>query len=80
MMLAILPASIKDPHTKKYFDWMAEFELNDLFHTGKSQILPVTIFVSLSIIVLCAGVDGVKVKIFSTSMDTPGRSELMGTI
>lgn len=37
MMLAILPASIKDPHTKKYFDWMAEFELNDLFHTGKSH-------------------------------------------
>jgi len=35
--------------------------------------MPVTNFV------LCAGVDGVKVKIFSTSMDTPGRSELMGT-
>ena len=35
MMLAILPASIKDPHTKKYFDWMAEYELDDLFKNGK---------------------------------------------
>ena len=25
-----------------------------------------------------AGVDGVKVKIFATSMDTPGRAELLG--
>ena len=24
------------------------------------------------------GIDGIKVKVFSTSMDTPGRSELMG--
>ena len=26
-----------------------------------------------------SGVDGVKATVFSTSMDTPGRSELMGS-
>lgn len=57
LLMIVIPTSIKDPSVKKYYDFMATYELNDLFVTG---------------------VSGVKVKIFSTSMDTPGRAELMG--
>lgn len=56
-LLVVIPTDIKDPNVKKYYDFIAEYELNDLYHTG---------------------IDGVKVKVFSSSMDTPGRSELMG--
>ena len=42
---------------KKYFDWAAAYELNDLANIG---------------------VDGVKVKVFGTSMDSPGRAEMVG--
>lgn len=35
MMIGIIPTEIKDPHVKKYFDWIAEYELNDLFENGK---------------------------------------------
>ena len=63
---------------KKYFDYVATHELNDLFHTGQSQVYmhkpypnpnpnPNT------------GIKGTKVKVFGTSMDTPGRSELIGS-
>ena len=57
LLLLVIPTCIKDPGVKKYYDFIANYELNDLFTTG---------------------INGVKVKIFSTSMDTPGRSELMG--
>lgn len=57
LLFLVIPSSIKDPGVKKYYDFIAKYELNDLFTTG---------------------IDGVRVKIFSTSMDTPGRSELMG--
>lgn len=53
----VIPTAIKDVGQKKYYDWMATYELNDLFYKG---------------------VEGVFVKIFSSSMDTPGRAELMG--
>lgn len=57
LLVIVIPTDIKDPNVKKYYDFMAEYELNELFHTG---------------------IDGVKIKIYSSSMDTPGRSELMG--
>ena len=53
----VIPTELKAKHQKKYYDFMAHFELNELFHTG---------------------VAGMRVKIFCTSMDTPGRAELMG--
>ena len=56
LLLMLVPDTLKDGQ-KKYFDFAAKFELNDLYHVG---------------------VDGVKVKIFSSSMDTPGRAELLG--
>ena len=58
MLLQILfPSQLKDKQQKKYYNFMAKFELNELFHQG---------------------VAGIRVKIFCTSMDTPGRAELMG--
>lgn len=59
LLMIIIPTCIKDPDVKKYYDFIARYELDDLFDNG---------------------VNGVKVKVFSTSMDTPGRSELMGNI
>ena len=57
LMQIVFPTALKDVQQKKYYDFMAEYELNELFHEG---------------------VEGVRVKIFTTSMDTPGRAELMG--
>jgi len=57
LMVIIIPTAIKDVGQKKYYDFMADYELRDLFING---------------------VEGVRVKVFSTSMDTPGRAELMG--
>ena len=34
MLLVVIPAEIKDPNVKKYYDWMVTYELNDLFHKG----------------------------------------------
>ena len=57
LLLMLLPSVMKGVDSKKYYDFAAKFELNELFHVG---------------------IDGVKVKVFSTSMDTPGRAELLG--
>ena len=56
-MSIVFQTTIKDINQKKYYDFMANFELSNLFSKG---------------------VEGVRVKVFSTSMDTPGRAELMG--
>ena len=53
----LMQQSIKEGQ-KKYYDFAAEFELQDLYRVG---------------------VAGVKVKIFSSTMDTKGREELSGT-
>ena len=57
LLLMLIPNTLKGRALKKYFDFAAKFELNDLFYNG---------------------IDGIKVKVFSTSMDTPGRAELLG--
>ena len=57
LLMMLVPDKLKGRALKKYFDFAAKFELNDLFHNG---------------------IDGIKVKVFSTSMDTPGRAELLG--
>jgi len=57
LLQIVIPTELKEKHQKKYYDFMAKFELNELFHKG---------------------VAGMRVKIFCTSMDTPGRAELMG--
>ena len=58
MLLMLLPSSLgKGKAQKKYYDFAAEFELNEL---------------------ATKGVDGIKVKVFTTSLDTKGREELLG--
>ena len=59
LLQIVIPTGLKEDQQKKYYDFMAKFELNELFHRG---------------------VSGVRVKIFCTSMDTPGRAELMGDV
>lgn len=57
MLLHMLfPAKLKGLALKKYYDWAATFELNEL---------------------AVHGIEGVKIKHFGTSLDTPGRSEIL---
>lgn len=57
LLFMLLQQSIKQEQQRKYFDFAAKFELNEMFTTG---------------------IDGIKIKVFSTSMDTKGREELSG--
>ena len=57
LLWMLMQESIKPLAQRKYFDWAAAFEMNELFDKG---------------------IDGVLIKIFSTSMDTKGREELSG--
>ena len=60
ILFMLLPDSLKGESQKKYYDFAAEFELNQLFHTGIDVGLPPLI----------------KVKVFSTSLDTRGKEEI----
>merc|ERR1712224_453454 len=55
MLFMLIPATLK--HCKKYYDFAATYELNELYEQG---------------------VEGVKVRVFGTTMDTKGREELLG--
>ena len=84
-MWYIMPTSIKGVSQKKYFDFFAKWDLNDLHFNGtisySKQSLSCFIFLFLdgsTRIMTTSGVDGVKATVYTTSMDTPGRSELMG--
>ena len=57
LLMMLMPDELDHNAQKKYFDFAADFELNELFEQG---------------------VEGVKVKIFATSLDTPGRADLLG--
>ena len=39
MLLIVIPTAIKDPNVKKYYDFMATFELDDLFTNGKHHFM-----------------------------------------
>ena len=56
LLCMLLPDSLKGPQQRKYYDWAATYEMNDL-HTR--------------------GVGGVRVIVYGTSLDSPGRAELM---
>ena len=56
LCLAIIPNGLKLQAAKKYYDFAAQYEMNDL-HTH--------------------GVNGVRVIMFGTSLDCPGRKELL---
>ena len=53
---AVIPNSLKGQAAKKYYDFAADYQINELYHTG---------------------IYGVKVLLFGTSLDCPGRSELL---
>ena len=57
VLMMLLPAKYKMEQQRKYWDFAALYELNELYHRG---------------------VSGVKVKVHGSTMDSPGRSELLG--
>jgi hypothetical protein len=54
--LCLIPSKLKGQAAKKYYDFAARYEMNDLYQDG---------------------VDGVRVMMFGTSLDAPGRRELL---
>ena len=52
----LVPAKLKTAAAKKYYDFAARFEMNELHNVG---------------------VDGVRLLMYGTSLDTPGRRELL---
>ena len=78
LLMIVMPTSVKGEAQRKYFDFAASYELNEMFHDGNQTFLLFEQYIHSRIPQMHAGVEGVKVKVFSTSMDTPGRSELMG--
>lgn len=53
----LIPNHLKGKQARKYYDWAATYEMNDLHQRG---------------------VQGVRVIVYGTSLDSPGRSELLG--
>ena len=82
MLLMLLPSSLpKGKGQKKYYDWAAAFELKELATTGynvRCVLLAYLLFILIHLCAIRAGIDGVKIKILTTSMDTKGREELLG--
>jgi hypothetical protein len=39
LLMALVPDDIKQAGQKKYFDFAARYELNDLFHTGSHMFV-----------------------------------------
>ena len=56
LCLAIIPNGLKMQAAKKYYDFAAAYEMNDLHRNG---------------------IDGVRVIMYGTSLDCPGRKELL---
>jgi hypothetical protein len=52
----LILAHLKGQAAKKYYDWAANYEMNDLHDHG---------------------VEGVRVLVYGTTLDTPGRRELL---
>lgn len=56
LLQMLIPATLKGQQAKKYYDFAAAYEINDLYRSG---------------------IDGVRVIVYGTSLDTPGRRELL---
>jgi hypothetical protein len=56
LVLALIPSKLKGQAAKKYYDFAARYEMNNLYQDG---------------------VDGVLVKMYGSSLDAPGRRELL---
>lgn len=78
LLLMLLPSSMKGEDAKKYYDFASTYELQDMYTNGSYVVSIAWATGSPFIPNSITGVDGIKVKVFGTSMDTPGRSELLG--
>ena len=56
LLQMLILAHLKGQAAKKYYDWAANYEMNDLKEHG---------------------VEGVRVLVYGTTLDTPGRRELL---
>ena len=56
LVTAIIPSKLKGQAAKKYYDFAAWYEMNDLYQNG---------------------IDGVRVMMYGTSLDAPGRREML---
>ena len=56
LVQAIIPATLKDEASRKYYNFAANYEMNRLYRVG---------------------VNDVRVVMFGTSLDSPGRRELL---
>lgn len=59
ILFMLMQSSVKHEMQRKYFEFAAKYELNDLATNG---------------------INGIKIKIFTTTMDTKGREELAGKL
>lgn len=79
LLLMLMPTNVKGFAQKKFFDYIARRELNELYETGADSCIVLFIAYLTFTVLFHTGIHGVKVKIFGTSMDTPGRAELLGS-
>ena len=77
LLLMLVPEQFHHKEQKKYFDFAIDYELANLYTDGTLLLFFVPLL-TLATTHLTTGVSGVKVKVFATSMDTPGRAELLG--
>ena len=56
LLCMLIPAHLKQGHTRKYYNWAADYEIKDLHFRG---------------------IDRVRVVVYATSLDAPGRAELL---
>lgn len=57
LLIGLLPDKLKATQQRKYYDFFARHELDDIFNNG---------------------INGIKIQLFSLSMDTKGREEILG--
>merc|ERR1712224_374006 len=72
---AFAAATLK--HCKKYYDFAATYELNELYEQGFCLCVLSHLVLHINV-TINTGVEGVKVRVFGTTMDTKGREELLG--
>ena len=84
LLQMLIPSRLKGQAAKKYYDWCAKYEMNSLHGTLitlTSRLLSLIITLAELIIIIITlaenGVEGVRVLLYGTTLDTPGRRELL---
>jgi len=76
LLQMLIPSTLKGKAAKKYYDWAAN-EMNDLHGTDYYYNLFEFFFLLLFPLHAENGVEGVRVVLYGTTLDTPGRRELL---